>query len=98
MITGWIVRIVYIIGVLVIVLMAIAALAGGILSGILSEDMDMIGLITGPIGFFVILIFGNILWRLTCESVILIFSLHDNLVAIRKALASGATPTPNQQM
>ena len=35
----------------------------------------------------VILIFGNLMWRITCEGFILFFRIHDSLVSIDKKLS-----------
>ena len=42
-------------------------------------------------GFFVLII-GNLVWRLTCEAVIVIFSIHDKLSSIDSKTAPAYDP------
>ena len=35
-----------------------------------------------------LLVFGNLFWRLFCEGIIIVFSIHENLVSISKDLES----------
>jgi hypothetical protein len=43
---------------------------------------------------FLILIFGNLFWRLFCEVIVVQFSIHDRLVSIDNKLSSGSIPPP----
>lgn len=49
---------------------------------------------TYVIGGLVILIVGNLGWRLICELIVVQFSIHDRLVSIDNKLGSGSPPPP----
>lgn len=42
------------------------------------------------------LIFGNLFWRLFCEGIIVVFSIHDELVAINQKTTSPGDPRSGQ--
>ena len=43
-----------------------------------------------------LLTFGNLFWRLLCEGMILLFSMHENLVSINHALSGTASVTTSR--
>jgi len=58
--------------------------------GFISITLGGVGLISNneaEIGLS-LLIFGNLFWRLFCEGIIIIFSIHENLVSISKYVES----------
>ena len=44
----------------------------------------IVGLFSAPVPALVLLVVGNGLWRLFCEGVVLVFSIHELLVSIDK--------------
>jgi hypothetical protein len=72
MVTPIVIRILYFLGLLVVLISGVGALFGGGFRGIL----------TG----FAILIFGAIMVRVYSELLILLFRIHDNLVSINQQM------------
>ncbi len=77
MVSTIIVKVVYILGVFNLFL-------GGIVAIFIPEEYGMPHNILIGIGIIVI---GNLAWRLLCEGIILIFSIHESLQSIEKNLS-----------
>jgi hypothetical protein len=70
MVSTLLVKIVYVLGVLVLTI-------GGIGSLFLGGERSLFGLLA--------LVVGNLLWRLVCESAIVLFSIHELVGSIEKS-------------
>jgi len=57
-----------------------------ILKGVSKENLDIKQILTG-VGMLVL---GNIVWRILCETCILAFSIHDTLVSIKILLSKNS--------
>ena len=71
MVSGSLIKILYIIGILLI------TISGFILMS-QDDDLVLLGLI--------LIVVGNLFWRIICEGLIVIFSLHETSVSILKEL------------
>ena len=78
MISGTLIKILYVIGLIIITIGGIVMIAQG-------SDMYRGGE-AFVLGGIALIIFGNILWRIICEGWIIIFSLHETTVSILKEL------------
>ncbi len=74
MISQSLIKFIYVLGAIFITLFGVLRLFG-IIPGI---GGAFVGILTG----LVVIIFGNLMWRVTCEIWILFFSMHDKLVKI----------------
>ena len=52
--------------------------------------------VSGVIGGILVLTLGNLGWRLFCESIVVIFSIHDRLISIDNKTGSTSKATPIQ--
>lgn len=78
MITPIIIKILYLLGLLIITIWSMGIVFGKF-SGIfwfITGNQFLAGLLT--------LIFGNVIWRVLCETVIVLFSIHERLRSIEK--------------
>ena len=71
-------KIIYIIGAVLITLGGFAMMVGGSFSSIYGLPLGL----SGVLGGLALLTLGHLAWRLICESIIIIFSIHDSLVSI----------------
>lgn len=80
-VTPSIITIVYILGVVGITLCSLFfVLFGSALGGISGKTGE--GLLTGIILAIIIFVFGNIILRVFCENLIILFKIHDHLESI----------------
>jgi len=77
MISSTLIKVLYVLGLIAITIGGGAAIIGGANSRS-GEEMVITGLLA--------LTFGNVFWRIFCEGIIVIFSLHETTVAILKEL------------
>ena len=85
------IKIIYVLGVIVITLGSLLLMAG------FSLGSAYYGLPFGAGGILVglaVLIFGNLGWRLLCEAIIVVFSIHERLISIDNKFSLGNKPTP----
>lgn len=77
LVTPQLIKVVYIVGACIIT-------AAGLLSILSPETMNEYeaGLILTRLGGILVLLAGNLVWRMMCEGAILLFSLHELLVSI----------------
>ena len=90
-ITTTFMKIIYIIGAILITLGSFVLMVG------FSMPSLYYGLSLGSGGILAglaMLIFGNLGWRLLCEAIIVIFSIHDKLVSIDNKTGAVSKPTP----
>ena len=78
-ITKTFMRIIYIIGAILITLGGLAMIVGGAISPYFMGASSAAG---GVLGGLAMLTLGNLAWRLICEAIIVIFSIHERLVSI----------------
>jgi hypothetical protein len=82
MISPKLIKVVYVIGMVGIVIAAIyMAIAG-------TKESDDTAKLLKILSALLLAIVGNLLWRLVCEQVILLFSIHDRLASIDRSLKS----------
>ena len=48
----------------------------------------------GVLAGLAVLIFGNLGWRLLCEAIIVVFSIHERLISVDSKLGAGSKPAP----
>lgn len=82
LIGGQLLRILYYVGLVGIVIWALAVLVGSLAMAQYSPGAALLGLI----GAFFILVLGTLFWRFTCELWMVIFKIHDRLGEIRDRL------------
>jgi len=87
---------IYIIGAILITLGSFAMIIAGALNPYMYVDSMGVG---GILGGLALLTLGNLGWRLICEAIIIIFSIHETLVSIDNktnttTTKSTSTPTP----
>jgi uncharacterized protein DUF4282 len=87
MVSTSIIKATYAIGLVLITLWGLAAIGLGIASLAQPDNIDLRVIVAGqPVGAILLgaiaVVFGNLLWRLLCESWILLFSMHELLAAI----------------
>jgi len=70
MVSNTIIKILYVIGAITLTILGIVILSTG------REEEKLIGI--------VIIIFGNLLWRILCEGSIILFSIHESLISLNK--------------
>lgn len=75
MISRGLIKFAYSIGMVVITIISIVMIIGG---GQSKTELLLFGLL--------LLVFGNLFWRIICESTILIFSIHEVLVSIERKI------------
>ena len=80
MISPTLIKVVYVIGMFGIVLAAIYMASIG------TKEADDTAKLLKILSAGVLAIVGNLLWRLVCEQVILLFSIHERLVSIDRSL------------
>jgi hypothetical protein len=80
MISPTLIRVVYVIGMLGIVL------AGAYMAFASAKEADDIAKLLKVLSALLLAVVGNLLWRLICEQVILLFSIHERLVSIDRSL------------
>lgn len=90
MISSSLIKVTYVIGMLFITIGSLAYAGIGIYNYAnapegLRQALDN-ALIGHAVFGFAGLVLGNLVWRVLCETWILLFSLHDHIVAIDKAL------------
>ena len=77
MIAPILIKIIYVLGMIGVTIYGIVLIVEGAESSY-HEELVYIGLL--------VIIFGNLIWRLICEGWILMFRMHDALVSIEKLL------------
>jgi len=90
-ITTTFMKIIYVIGAIIITLGSLVLMVG------FSVPSLYYGLSLGSGGILAglaLLIFGNLGWRLFCEAIIVVFSIHDRLISIDSKTGAGNKPTP----
>ncbi len=90
-ITTTFMKIIYVIGAIIITLGSLVLMVG------FSVPSLYYGLSLGSGGILAglaLLIFGNLGWRLFCEAIIVVFSIHDRLISIDSKTGAGSKPTP----
>ena len=88
-ITKTFMKIIYIIGAILITLGGLAMIIGGVMSPFFAGLSLGLG---GVLGGLAMITLGNLGWRLVCEAIIVIFSLHERLVSI-----DNKTKSPTQE-
>lgn len=79
MFSPMLIKIIYVIGMVVIVVSALGMLKiGAEMRGSVKDELLLSGI--------ALLLFGNILWRIICEGWIVLFSMHEAMVAIHKTI------------
>jgi hypothetical protein len=92
-ITTTFMKIIYVIGAIIITLGSLVLMVG------FSVPSLYYGLSLGSGGILVglvVLIFGNLGWRLLCEAIIVVFTIHERLVSIDSKLGAENKPAPTQ--
>jgi hypothetical protein len=90
-ITTTFMKIIYVIGAIIITLGSLVLMVG------FSVPSLYYGLSLGSGGILVglvVLIFGNLGWRLLCEAIIVVFTIHERLVSIDSKLGAENKPAP----
>ena len=90
-ITTTFMKIIYVIGAIIITLVSLVLMVG------FSVPSLYYGLSIGSGGVLVglaVLIFGNLGWRLLCEAIIVVFSIHERLISVDSKLGAGSKPAP----
>jgi len=77
MISSTLIKIIYVIGAVLITIFGIVAMFG-----VLPYSSGIVNVLWG----LVILVLGNLIWRVTCEIWIVIFGIHDRLVSIESEI------------
>jgi len=86
-ITKDVISVIYILGAILITLIGVVIMIWGrVLPGEIYRDASS-AIIAGGL----ILIFGNLLWRIICEFVAVIFKINDSLISIDASLESDDT-------
>jgi hypothetical protein len=80
MISPTLIKVVYVIGMLGIVIAAIYMASAG------SKETEDTAKLLKVVGALLLAVVGNLLWRLICEQVILLFSIHERLASIDRSL------------
>ena len=78
-ITKTFMKIIYIIGAILITIGALVMIVGAAISPYITGFSTGAG---GVLGGLAMLTLGNLAWRLICEAIIVIFSIHDKLISI----------------
>ena len=87
MVTPWLIKVLYVIGQLGVLLWAVVTpfsmafqrtLGGG-------SRFDIGRFLIGFLASLAILVLGSLIWRIYCELVIVIFKIHENLIAKKDA-------------
>jgi len=78
MITPTIIKVLYVLGIIALIIVGIVMIVEGANSYYGSNNEVLIG--------FGIIILGNLLWRIICEGIILMFSIHERLGSIDKKI------------
>ena len=78
MITPIIIKVLYVLGIIALIIVGIVIIVEGANSYYGSDNEVLIGL--------GIIILGNLLWRILCEGIILMFSIHERLGSIDKKI------------
>jgi len=91
-----IIKATYIIGLVLMTLWGIGAIGLGIAALAQPDNLDLKAIVVGqPAGVIVlgavVIVFGNLLWRLLCEGWILLFSIHELLARIAHSDRTGLT-------
>ena len=89
-ITTTFMKIIYIIGAILITLGSFVLMVGFSMPFYYGFSAGAGGVLAG----LAVLIFGNIGWRLICEAIIVVFSIHDRLVSIDTKTGAGSKPAP----
>jgi hypothetical protein len=90
-ITTTFMKLIYVIGAIIITLGSLVLMVG------FSVPSLYYGLSLGSGGILVglvVLIFGNLGWRLLCEAIIVVFTIHERLVSIDSKLGAENKPAP----
>ncbi|HLE74686.1 MAG TPA: DUF4282 domain-containing protein [Candidatus Bathyarchaeia archaeon] len=83
--------VIYIIGAFIITILSLwYVYQGASASSYYGVSLGFYNVIVG----FILLTFGNLAWRLSCEAIVVVFSIHDRLVSIDNKLGSGNPPPP----
>jgi hypothetical protein len=83
MISLSLIKTIYIIGAIIVTLWGVYLLFGGSNAG---------GTLLSVLAGIITLVFGNIMWRVTCEIWIVFFSIHERLGSIETEIKSGKSP------
>jgi uncharacterized membrane protein len=89
-ITTTFMKIIYIIGALIITLGSLVLMVGFSMPFAYGISIGSGGVIAG----LAVLIFGNLGWRLLCEAIIVVFSIHERLISVDSKLGAGSKPAP----
>jgi len=93
-ITPKVMSIIYLLGVIVIILVSLAAIAMSFKTGSSSfyyqsePSIDWMMIVAGILYF----IFGNLIWRMICEFVVVIFKIHDSIESVDNHVISLKPP------
>ena len=82
-------RAIYIVGAILITLGSFALMISGALTSVFGGSVG----VGGVLGGIALLTLGNLGWRLLCESIIVIFNIHDRLVSIDNKTNTQNQPT-----
>jgi Na+/proline symporter len=94
MVSPSIIKFIYVLGFLAITIVGILVMVGGpIVGGLMNENYgNGAGVIAGIVGGLLVIIVGNLIWRVMCEAWILAFSIHEILGSAEKALKEKLAP------
>ena len=87
MISSTLIKLIYVLGALALVIWGIVVLVAAIKKGVDYESWTIV--IIGISQFLGIAVGGNLVFRLLCEGVIVLFSIQENLVEINKKTGYG---------
>lgn len=85
---------IYILGAIVITILSIILMAGGFNSAAVTGQVTLSGDVAVVLGI-IVLIFGNLFWRIVCEYMVVQFRIYDELVSINRRVG-GPLPTATQ--
>jgi hypothetical protein len=91
-ITTTFMKIIYVIGAILITLGSLLLMVGFSAPLYYGYSLGFGGALAG----LALLIFGNIGWRLVCEAIVVVFSIHEKLISIDNKLGSENKSTPPQ--
>jgi hypothetical protein len=89
-ITTTFMKIIYIIGALIITLGSLVLMVGFSMPLAYGISIGSGGVLAG----LALLVFGNLGWRLLCEAIIVVFSIHERLISVDNKLAAGSKSAP----
>jgi uncharacterized membrane protein len=87
-ITTTFMKIIYIIGAIIITLGSLVLMVGFSMPFAYGISIGSGGVLAG----LALLIFGNLGWRLLCEAITVVFSIHERLISVDSKLGAGSKP------